>query len=414
MSESLSTSIFEPSLKELYPDRRRADLAMRKQPFLAMVKKRDDFGGELRRITAKYVNPQGGSAAFSNAQSNTYAGREVKFNITRKSNYQLAHIDAEVIEASATDAMALTRALKDRMDGAMENLGHDLGRKLFQAGGGALGRVASGFGTPTITLTDTRDTRFFEVGMTVTGGTTDGTSNGTKRVGTAQITAINRQAGQVTVSGNWTASITGLTTNDYLFRDGDTNANNNGTALNIQGLAAWIPSVAPTATLFNDVDRSVDTDRLGGIRYDATNKTIENALTYLASDLADAGATPDIVFASPKKYADLKVSLGTRVNYEMIRGAGHAAHIAFNSVVLDTDDGQVKVVSDRNCPNDRMYMLTMDTWCFDTLGGVTKIIRGGSGGQTRTRESADGEEFRVVNRGDLWCDAPGHNGVLFF
>jgi hypothetical protein len=307
MSESLSTSLFGPSLKELYTGKRRADLAMRKQPFLAMVKKKEDFGGELRRITAKYVNPQGGSAGFANAQANTYAGREVKFNITRKSNYQLAHIDAETIEASATDAMALTRALKDRVDGAVMNLGHDLGRKLFQAGGGALGRVASGFGTPTVTLTNLRDARFFEVGMTVTGGTTDGTTNGTKRSGTAQITAINRQAGTITVSGNWTASITGLTTNDYLFRDGDTDANNNGTALNIQGLAAWLPSTAPGATLFNGVDRSVDTDRLGGIRYDGTNKTLENAIIYSASDLGEAGATPDICLMSNRQYANLKV-----------------------------------------------------------------------------------------------------------
>jgi hypothetical protein len=54
----------------------------------------------------------------------------------------------------------------------------------------------------------------------------------------------------------------------------------------------------------------------------------------------------------------------------------------------------------------------MDTWCFDTLGGVTKIIQHGQGGEVRARESADGVELRAVNRGDLWCDAPGHNGVI--
>jgi hypothetical protein len=128
----------------------------------------------------------------------------------------------------------------------------------------------------------------------------------------------------------------------------------------IKGLLAWLPSSSPASgDNFFSVDRSNDASRLAGIRFDGSPMPIEEALISAASRLAREGGKPDYCFMSYSKYADLEKALGSKVQYIDMKVN---PEIAFRGVVINGPRGPIKVVPDQNCPNDRAFMLQMNTW----------------------------------------------------
>jgi hypothetical protein len=414
--EANSTSIFQPYLKNMWHKGRVVDMAARKMPFYGMLKKTTDFYGEDRKVTVKYVNPMGRSATFSNTQDNAKAGRAVRFTVTRKSNYGTCFLNSETIEASQNNVGALYKALDEELEGVMQNLLQDLQIDLCRNGGGSRGvcdtPVVPGGGAPDYIPLDTaRDVRNFEVNMVLKAGTTDGTTATTFRStpATATITKIDRSAGRIyfaagTFTGtNWVAD-------DHLYVQGDVNATTT-LGVKVKGLAAHIPYTAPSSgESFNGVDRTTDTDRLAGLRRDLSTYTLENGIITLAADISEAGGDPDVALISPRQFANLEISLGGKVRYDKAQGVGDMAKYGWKAISIATDNGDVKVVADRGMPDNRVYVLTMDTWEFSTLGEAPKVIQLDGNKITRV-SNADDVEFRAVYRGDLLCNAPGHNGV---
>lgn len=414
--EANTTSIFQPYLKNMWHKGRVVDMAARKMPFYGMLKKTTDFYGEDRKVTVKYVNPMGRSATFSNTQDNAKAGRAVRFSVTRKSNYGTCFLNSETIEASENNTGALFKALDEELEGVMQNLLQDLQIDLCSHGGGTRGQidtpVVPGGGAPDyIPLDVIRDVRNYEVNMVLKAGTTNGTTATTFRTtpSTATITKIDRSAGRLyfaagTFTGtNWVAD-------DYLSVQGDISATTLlGTK--VKGLAAHIPYVAPSSgESFNGIDRTTDTDRLSGMRRDLSAYSLENGIVTLAADISEAGGDPDIALISPRQFANLEISLGSKVRYDKAQGTGDMAKYGWKSINIATDNGDVKVVADRGMPDSRLYVLTMDSWEFSTLGEAPKVIQLDGNKITRV-SNADDVEFRAVYRGDLLCNAPGHNGV---
>lgn len=414
--EANTTSIFQPYLKNMWHKGRVVDMAARKMPFYGMLKKTTDFYGDDRKVTVKYVNPMGRSATFSNTQDNAKAGRAVRFSVTRKSNYGTCFLNSETIEASENNTGALFKALDEELEGVMQNLLQDLQIDLCSHGGGTRGQidtpVVPGGGAPDyIPLDVIRDVRNYEVNMVLKAGTTNGTTATTFRTtpSTATITKIDRSAGRLyfaagTFTGtNWVAD-------DYLSVQGDISATTLlGTK--VKGLAAHIPYVAPSSgESFNGIDRTTDTDRLSGMRRDLSAYSLENGIVTLAADISEAGGDPDIALISPRQFANLEISLGSKVRYDKAQGTGDMAKYGWKSINIATDNGDVKVVADRGMPDSRLYVLTMDSWEFSTLGEAPKVIQLDGNKITRV-SNADDVEFRAVYRGDLLCNAPGHNGV---
>lgn len=414
--EANSTSIFAPYLKNMWHRGRVIDMAARKMPFYGMLRKSTDFFGEDRKVTVKYVNPMGRSATFSKTQDNAKAGRAVRFTVTRKSNYGTCFLNSETIEASQNNMGALYSALDEELEGVMQNLLQDLQIDLCRNGGGTRAQidtpvVPGGSDLDYIPLDTIRDVKNFEVNMVLKSGTTNGVSATTFRStpSTATIVKIDRSAGRLyfaagTFSGtNWAAD-------DYLSVDGDIDA----TALTgkkIKGLSAWVPYTAPSpGESFNGIDRTTDTDRLAGLRRDLAAYSLENGIVTLAADISEAGGDPDLALISPRQFANLEISLGSKVRYDMAKGVGDMAKYGWKAITIATDNGDLKVVADRGMPDNRLYVLTMDSWEFSTLGEAPKVIQLDGNKITRV-SNADDVEFRAVYRGDLLCNAPGHNGV---
>ena len=85
------------------------------------------------------------------------------------------------------------------------------------------------------------------------------------------MTAVNRAAGTITFNSD-VSTITGISVGDHLVREGDYDNV-------ITGFGAWLPTTAPTTSLFG-CDRTQDVDMLGGVRSDGTNKELVEALDH--------------------------------------------------------------------------------------------------------------------------------------
>lgn len=393
---TIDTSTFEYSLKQIYTTDKVIDMVYKDNPALALISKMEQFGGDNLPIPVVYGNPQGRSAVFSNALSNQTDSKGIKFVLERVKDYAIAQFTNEVMLASKGNSYAFLEAAKLQMDGAIQSLSNAHAVDLFRSGSGSRGRIASGEGTPTITLTNPEDVVNFEVGMTIVTSTADG--GGTVKAGTAQLTGVNRSSGTLTISGNWSASIATVAANDYLFVQGDYDAK-------CSGFAAWVPQSAPGSTAFFGVDRTSDVTRLGGLRKDISAQPIEEGLIDGARMVAREGGNPDTVFMSFNRYAQLEKALGSKVHYVDVMAN---ANIGFRGLQIQGPKAPIKVIPDRNCQDDTAWMLQLDTWKIYSLGKLCQVINGDGNSMLRTA-SEDAYQVRFGSYFNVGCRAPGYN-----
>jgi hypothetical protein len=433
---AISTTSFAAAMKKIYPQKRVELIFYKHHPLMAKMAKAEDFygfdqGGTMA-IAVQSGAPSGGrSATFGNAQANISAGNDERFNISRKTDYQLWKLNNEVIEASSRDVGAIMRVLQNKGDAALLNLSRNLAAMLYGNGGGARGRGnnAAPVGT-TIVLANPGDIVFFERDMVLVASDVDGSgTNGVIRgpgggaaADTALVTGVDRSAGSFTVN----AIPASWGNQDYYFQQGDVSGLTTGapglpaavTGNVVTGLAGWIPTTAPVAGVDNffGLDRGVDPTRLAGSRFNGIGLPIEESLKRISTLIVRNGGRPDTVFLNPIDYERLELSLEGRARFETMTtqvGGKRSATVGFDSMVITTTAGKANVFADVNCPQGSGYMLQMDTWKFHHLKGCPHMITQGAGaGGGRMVNDNDQVEFRSVYRGNLACTAPGYNGVV--
>ena len=396
---ALSATGFAAALKQHYTDERIENMVYKDNPFLAMVAKYEDFGGENLKLPIKYGNPMGRSATFGTAQSNVTGGNIKAFLLTRIKDYAIAQIENEVLEASKGNANAFLEAAVFAIDGSIQAATRSLAVALYGNGKGSIGVVSTSDST-TITLATTQDITNFEVDMSLVSSADE--SGGT--AGTAiSVTGINRDTGVLTMGADPSTIFT--STLKYIFVEGDY-ATDSTALLKVSGLGAWLPSTAPGSTdSFFNVNRSADVDRLGGIRFDGSSLPLEEALIGAAARAARAGGKPDYCFMNYSNFADLEKSLGSKVAYVE---KNIKPEIGFRGILIHGPRGPLNVIPDQNCPNGVAYMIQMDVWKLYSLGKAPRILSGDGLKQLRVY-NADAIEVRVGYYGQLGCRAPGWN-----
>ena len=380
---------FAAALKQHYTTDRIENMVYKDNPFLAMVAKYEDFGGENLKLPIKYGIPQGRSATFADAQNNKTNTQLKAFLLTRVSDYSLASIQNETIEASKGNANAFMEAATVEIDGAIESATRSLAIALYGDGSGQIGVVGSLATTTasndTVTLATIDDITNFEVGMQLNFGTA--TAN-------KEISTINRDTGVILLT-----AASGATATEAIYVDGDKDGK-------VSGLGAWLPSSAPsTSDSFFGVNRSSDATRLGGIRFDGSSLPLEEALIGAASRVAREGGKPDVCFMNYSNFADLEKALGSKVSYVDVKAS---PEIGFRGILIHGPRGPIKVIPDQNCPKNVAFMLQMDVWKLYSLGKAPKILD--SDGLKFLRDSsADSVEVRVGYYAQLGCRGPGYN-----
>ncbi len=411
------------ALKELYTgDDYMKDLVYKKNPFLALVPKDespDGMAGKYLPVPVIFGTPQGRSATFTNAQDNQTQPYLASFFVYRVSNYQIASITNELLEATKGSAGAFIDEAKLVMDTAFRNISNDLALDLYLDGSGTRGRM-SAISTGAITLTNVGDIVNFEVGMALVSYSISGsTYTQSTDAAIGYVIRVNRNAGTLVVSatqGGAAGTPTNWSSSSFpaIGVQGDVTFGTLSVRTSykkVSGLAAWFPTTAPSPSeSFWNVDRSQDSRLYGVIGQGTSSETIEEALIDTASQVAREGGQPDMCFMSFASYAALEKSLGSKVQYVQVNH--EEADIAFAGIRIHAPYGPVMVVPDRNCPPKTAYLLQMDTLKFRSLGKAPHILTYGMEGLEALRiGNADAMELRIGYYGNLVCNAPCWNAV---
>lgn len=390
------------ALKEWYDSQKLQVLTYKRNPGLAMVPKDEETGGKYYPNPVQYEVNQGRSSTFANAQGNQTPLQLAEFLVTRKSDYDVATIDNQTMEASMSDTGSFLRMSTALIDTAIRGATLSAASSLYRSGTGTIGAISS-ITSGVITLTNPADVVQFGVNQTLQANQTDG---GVPRAALGYVINRSIRNGTITVSGTAiggsASTPTGWTTSDSLLVQGD---NNN----KFSGFSAWLPLTDPTSSdNFYGVNRSVDY-RLFGVSYDGSGQPIEEALIDHTLLLGREGADISHFFTNYGSYSALVKALGTRREYVDIEGP---AGVGYRGVVVDGTDGPIKCISDRNCQVQTGYMLQLDTWKLISIGPVPKVLRYEDRVEMLRVYNADAAEARIAYYANLLTNAPGWNGQL--
>jgi hypothetical protein len=399
---SLDITAFTNALNRLYPEGGLETAWYEPAPFAAWLPKRYDFGG-LNKAVRPLIGAIRGSNDFAQALAAKSTPTIRDFTVTRVKTYVIGSIDNEALEASKGTKNASAEALKTQVDSALYEFGRAAARQTWNTSGGARGQISTGstVGSATITLADIRDIVHFEIDMEVQADTVDG--GGTVHPGFVTITAIDRDAGTLTISGDWNAAgnIPAVGTSDFLFRRGDY-----GTCLS--GVLDWIPASAPTAgDSFFGVDRSVDTQRLAGSRVSAVGKSIEEAAFDAQARLAQNGGRADTLWLHTERWADLCKSIQAKVQYS----PGGSGKVGFASFQIAGARGMVNVMADPNAPYQYALLTRKQAWELCGLGKIPRFSEE-DGLKFQREASADAIEFRLKAYWQMICKRPIDNALI--
>lgn len=400
---ALDLTSFASALKEHYSGVRVENMAMRKSPALAMIKKNTEARGKHIPQPVVYSNPQGGSASIATAIANATAGGYEDFVLTRKKFYQIANIDNEALEASTSAKDAFLNA-KREVDAAIDNVSQALARQLYRSSGGAIGQISADtdVGTTTLKLADPGDVFHFWKNMKLELSTTNG--GGSVKSGTLTVSGVNRSSGEITLSGNISAGVATAAAGDYIFPEDCYDAC-------LSGFDSWLPTDAPGAgDSFFNVNRSTDSF-LYGLTLDGSGMSVSEALQRAASNTLRHGGTPDYVFMNHSRFADLAIAEGAKRDYVTVDTKGKA-NLGFQGFQIVSGGKPITVVADVNCPENSAYMLQMNTWTLWSAGKAPHLLD--RDGVLMRNSDADSYQARVGFYAQLGCSAPGWNCKISF
>lgn len=397
-------------LKEYYSDRTVELLAYKKHPLLAMLPKKTDWGGRDGAYTIPqwYETTQAVGADFTTALANKGQGQYDRFQMGQRKRYAFAQLDRLVMKASMKSPKAFLKAYTAEVDGAHSQHGRDTAWNVYRSETGKRGTVGSEVGD-TITLDNRADVVGFSVGMVCVfsdGGSDPGTAErGTWSNAASQYTidAIDRSAGTLTFTGQDPNATDSVVAGDHIHRYGDIVAASS--FLCIEGLEDHIPETAPTTgDSFQGVDRSADTDRLAGIRVDASSLTIEEGLINGGTRLMEAGKSPSHIFMNPTRYGQLVKELSGRIVHDKVKAPGKAS-LGFDAIMAFTPAGNLPVIADPDCPHDVAWMLTLKDWVLASTGKYPEICD--EDVEMLRSSTADEYEVRIAGYGNLGCHDHG-------
>jgi len=398
---ALDNTSYAYALKELYPDDVMRDLCYEDNPFYGLVPKDENATGKTITIPMVYGDSTGGSATFSDALANVKQHAGVEFSLTRVTDYSVAHINRETMLASRGDAGAFVEAAELEVDKAINNSVRSIAKQLYQDGHGHQAQIASvtSANPMVITLSDINDISNFELNMTLIADNTETGASPRATPSEVVVAGIDRSSGTITTDYDNSGGTTVWAASDYLFRDGDESAT-------ASGLAAWIPATV-TSTAFFGVDRTADSDRLGGSRVTGTGLGIEIALLKTASKICREGGKPDCAFINPVQYFELIQTLGGKVEYVE---QGVTASVYFSGVRIWSPKGPLEVYPDQNCPSKIGYVLKENSWTLYSVDMAPHIADLDTDVERLRVYNSDSLEVRIAAYFNLGCKEPRANG----
>lgn len=383
--------------KRKYSDAQVEEVASREHPTWAMIRKEGGFSGELFAYALDHSFPQGVAGTYAQAVLSVSSSKGKQLVAYRKPKFGVITLNGEAMAACSNDG-ALYDLVTKESDRIIKEVGDSLAFDLFRDGNGIRGRRASA-STNVITLTDANDVRNFKVGMTV--GADDTSTGLSPRSGTTYVTAIDEEAGTITL--NSAAGITSFADNDYLFRAADP-----GTC--VEGFEACTPLTAPGATSFRGIDRTTDIVGYSGVRVATSSGSIVADLGTIGVKSSLRGKKLSRGVLNPVNFWAISQLLGAKVEYD---SPGGTAEVGFEFINITTPGGKMKIYSDPDCPANRGRAFDPAAHYIKHLKGLPHVRTDGNGGASMTRlVSEDAVQLDVRSWSNYFQNDPSAHGVI--
>lgn len=366
-------------------------------PLLARMDRQEKFKGKSFDFGVKYARTRGRSPRFDYAQAYMGPSKGKEFVLPRVKDYSLASIDGETLAACDGDDAALVDAMTDEMDAAIGALKQAMGWKVYGNGGGSLGTGTNS--STTVTMTNADDVLKIEDGTLLVFATTE--TGALVSSVPVEASTIDAEAGTFVISSD-----PGLSGTFYVFCYGDHVSASD--TLNVYGTEAWIPKSASSLTgTFCGVDRTVEKQRLGGVRINCNGLPLLEAIIRGVTRARKYGGRQNFAVCSHENMEKVLIAMEGKVVYDSFE----YGDISFSGIRIRTGNGSIVLYADIFCPSDVCYLLDMRSWHFKSAGGAPMILK--HTGQTYYHlATADGIEIRIGYYGNVYCDAPGWNAVL--
>jgi hypothetical protein len=417
---------WQAALKFLYTDQVVLSLLYKNRPFLAMIRKDEQGGGQGKPIPI--ISGAGGSPAnvFATAQANQGPAQIGSVLIQYGAKYNVATVKGFTVESSrGAGARAFLDATKTEVDMKLAALMNTIATDAWRTGSGSIGQqsgagsqTGSGPYTKVITLADPESVVNFEVGNVLEWRATDGAASADATVGT--LVAVDRSNATISAQ-HATLQFAGWTDGGYLNRQGDHNSSSGqfSAAGSIIGVQGWIPDTAPGGSdNFGGQNRSSDPTRLGGWRFDGTAQPAEEALADGLARLCREGGTPDKAFASFATWAAIEKALMGRVKVELSEvtvgqdGEGNPVKIGFRYIAVAHPKGEAQIFADPFCPGFHIFPMTFENWKLESMGPVPHIIKNPDGLEWLRVGTDDAFECRFRAFPQISNNAPGWSGSI--
>lgn len=416
-----TTTTFNSALKQFYSPDKINDLVYNDQPTFKMLRKeKRAYGEDTYRVPLIYGLGGATSTDLNKAQSGASATAigVTQFLVPRTKTFALGYISDDLVSAADGDASSFVKASSKHVEHVILQLARDLGISMFRAGYGDRGKIdsTSSITTTVLTLSLKSDTFNFEVGNRVY--VTSNRGQAPRDLGTSgnplTITGIDRDAGTLTFGFNVNDATNGIPTiglGDYIGIWGDFSSAGGGLTKPV-GFEGFLPKTAPTSgDSFLGVNRSVDTQRLAGVRVDGSSLGVFEGIDVATAKVIQQGGKTSHILMNSSTYQNLTKEMESR--YRIINDKD--ATVGFRTIGVDTPKGTAMIVPDINCPEDKLYCLKLDTWKFMSLFGDTLYQVGKDFGdylEFFRNPTVDNWELRMKYVGGMVCEAPGHNAVV--
>jgi hypothetical protein len=407
---ALDLTAYDPMLKDHYAPGEVAKMAFQENKALGLLKKsrKKMVGGRRWIQPVGYALPGGGSSTFATAiaAANNTSKYEA-WEVTRASHYRLAKVTNETIEATATGDMDAFEPAFDEFDRAIDAESNWINFRFFRSKSGAIGQLTNtSFATTVMTLDDASSVWGVREGdvLKLT-ASADGSS---LKTGSLTVASVQRQAGTITSTANLSTGVATVAASDYVILDGDA-------TLAPAGLADWVPDSAPASTAFYGVDRTIETEYLGGLRIDATDgRSVANALVDAVAAVDNIGGSPDVCFMNPLTFGTLAKQMEGK--WTITSAAGYdgkkVASVGYKGFTVNLNGHELTIYTDRCCPVKRIYVLTWSSWTMFSAGAAPNFLQRRAGSIIKVSEASDGYEARVGEYMNFCCATPGWNCVI--
>lgn len=357
-------------------------------------------GDDYNFLSVVGDNPSG-SQDFSEAQDRGQNAMSLgaQFKVTWCNDFEVPSVGKDVIAKTKNKAGGWIPQLKHEMDSALRYSQHRRSVALFTSGFGELGTVTNaigaGFvitlGNPRTGAVDRSVVYRFVKGMKLVFSQTISTT--ALRAGqSAVITKVDYSLGTITLDTALNA-IGGLTIGDVIFTKGDRQDSVTPARIRPAGLAAWVPTTAPSAAEnFFGQDRTTNSFLYGWIIDGTTaGKSMNQCLVEAANQCSTVGGAERLVAVlSPDNFVQLSASLDNK-QYTMITGRGG---VGYKALMVFADGVELPVISEKYCPNSEGYVLDPGAIHHPSIGQAPHIDDE-DGNQVLRQSAAAGIEVRL-------------------